>query len=155
MPVNSEKEYSGNQSARVIQGQHSRSNTPIMIQQTHNDVNRMDIDTAGHEQERYDETSSDLKNVLIKIASNKNEFSVHRWSSIASNVPGHTTLQHSKTVSDFVVTCLEPRLVNTGLSFVYKFTHSSGQQDSIFTPQRNGKRVDTVQQCVREITISS
>ena len=45
MPVNSEKEHSGNQSARVIQGQHSRWNTPIMIKQTH-DVNRMDSDTA-------------------------------------------------------------------------------------------------------------
>ena len=63
MPANSKKEHSGNQNAREIQGQHSRSNTPIVIKQTYNDVNRMDSDTAGHEQERYDETSSDLKNV--------------------------------------------------------------------------------------------
>ena len=50
MPVNSETEHSGNQSARAIQGQHPRSNTPIMLKQTYNDVNRMDSDTAGLEQ---------------------------------------------------------------------------------------------------------
>ena len=58
MPVNSEKEHSGNQSERVIQGQHSTSNTPITTKQTYNDANRMDSDTAGHEQERYDDNSS-------------------------------------------------------------------------------------------------
>ena len=42
-----------------------RSNTPLVMKQTYNDVNKMDCDTAGHEQEQYDETSSDLKNMLI------------------------------------------------------------------------------------------
>ena len=55
-------QHSGNQSARVIQGQHSRSNTPILIKQTCNDVHRTDSDNAGHEQERYDETSDALQN---------------------------------------------------------------------------------------------
>ena len=78
MPVNSEKEHSGNQSE-------CKGHLVTAFEIEHKDVNRMDSDVAGHEQERYDETSR-----LIKIAINKNE-----WSTITSDVPGHTTLQHS------------------------------------------------------------
>ena len=86
MPVNSERELKKPKCK-------GNSGTAFEIEHSH----------AGHGQERYDETSSDLKNVLI--ASNKKEFSVDSWSSITSGVPGHKTLQHSRTVSDFVVRC--------------------------------------------------
>ena len=36
------------------------------MKQVYTDENKMDCDTAGYEQEWYDETSSDLKNMLIK-----------------------------------------------------------------------------------------
>ena len=47
-----------------IQGlprQHSRSNAPLVMKPTHNEVNVKEKDSTEHEQERYDVTSRDLK----------------------------------------------------------------------------------------------
>ena len=45
----------------------SRSSTLLGMEQTHNDVNKMDCDTAGDEQEWYEETSNEMRNILIKV----------------------------------------------------------------------------------------
>ena len=58
----------GYQNEEEIQGQtrqHSRSNTPLVMKPTNNDVNMSECDSTEQEQERYDETSRDLKSVLI------------------------------------------------------------------------------------------
>ena len=80
--------------------------------------------------------------MLTKIASNKDEFSVDRCSSITSNVPGHRNIAAFENRVRLCCDMPEPRLANTKLSFVYKFTHSSGQQDSSLH-RSDGERFDT------------
>ena len=58
------------QSAGEIQAQtrqHSRSSNLLRMKQTCNDVNKMDFDTAGCEQEWCEEISNELKNISIKV----------------------------------------------------------------------------------------
>ena len=49
----------------------SRSSTLLRMEQTYNDVNKMDHDTAGYEQEWCEETSNEMKNILIKVEQRK------------------------------------------------------------------------------------
>ena len=45
----------------------SESSTLLRMKQTYNDVNKMDCDTAGHEQEWCEATSNEMKNIPIKV----------------------------------------------------------------------------------------
>ena len=60
----------GNHKAGEIQGQtrqHSRLINLLGVKQICIGVNKMDCDTAGYKQERYDEISNEMKSMLIKV----------------------------------------------------------------------------------------
>ena len=76
--------------------------TLLVMRQTYNDVHRMDCDTTGHEQERYDVTSRYLKIMLIICPNNVLTFdgkcSAHSCptidSPICNKVEGNPHPQH-------------------------------------------------------------
>ena len=51
-------------------GQHSRLINTLGVRQTRIGVNMIECDAAGCKQERYFETSNEMRSVLIKIGSN-------------------------------------------------------------------------------------
>merc|ERR1719230_1641862 len=60
----------GNHKAGEIQGQtrqHSRLINLLGVKQIANGVNKMDCDTAGYKQARYDEIANEMKSMLIKV----------------------------------------------------------------------------------------
>ena len=59
-----------NHEAGEIQGQtrqHSRLINLLGVKQICNGVNKMDCDTAGYKQERYDKISNEMKSMLTKV----------------------------------------------------------------------------------------
>merc|ERR1711937_488521 len=60
----------GNHKAGEIQGrtrQHSRLINLLGVKQIVIGINKMDCDTAGYKQERYDEIANEMKNMLGKV----------------------------------------------------------------------------------------
>ena len=60
----------GNRKAVEIQGmirRHSRLINLLGVKQICIGVNKMDCDTAGYKQERYDEISNEMRSMLIKV----------------------------------------------------------------------------------------
>merc|ERR1712139_476439 len=60
----------GDHKAGEVQGQtrqHARLLNLLGVKQLLCGVNKMDCDTAGYKQERYDEIANEMKNMLVKV----------------------------------------------------------------------------------------
>merc|ERR1712193_58300 len=131
----------GNHKAGEIQGQtrqHSRLINLLGVKQIVCGCNKMDCDTAGYKQARYEEVSNEMKSMLVKVGWKKDM--------VEKNVPflPISGIYKIKGVGDVLAGRVEQGLVKPGEEVIFLPTHTASNPctGKVFTVEMPPQRAE-------------
>merc|ERR1711957_176992 len=159
----------GNHKAGEIQGQtrqHSRLINLLGVKQIAIGVNKMDCDTAGYKQSRYDEIANEMKSMLVKVGWKKDFIEKNTpvlpisgwmgdnllkksdnmgwWKGMDIEYGKENIIYKIKGVGDVLAGRVEQGVVKPGEEVVFLPTHTASNPctGKVFTVEMHHSRVD-------------